>query len=83
MINLASQARTTTIRRCEIKLKASDIRDLVRKQMATEGLDPAGLPDHAEVTVMVPGGGDWSNTALDIDEHNVFVRWTEEETSDY
>ena len=29
-----------------------------------------GLPADAEIFVHVPGGGDWSNMDLDIDEHS-------------
>lgn len=34
------------------------------------------IPDNAEVFVTVPGGGDWSNTNLDIDDHSVEIVWT-------
>lgn len=35
------------------------------------------IPDHATVSFGVPGGGDWSNTDIDIDErHPVLVEWT-------
>lgn len=34
------------------------------------------VPPNAEVYVCVPGGGDWSNTSLDVDaECPVKVRW--------
>lgn len=39
------------------------------------------IPPNAEVYVQVPGGGDWSNTSLDVDkECPVFVRWQEQDT---
>ena len=38
------------------------------------------VPPDADVYIRVPGGGDWSNQKLSLDEHNVEVRWTEEET---
>jgi hypothetical protein len=39
------------------------------------------VPDHAEVVVLVPGGGDWSNMNLDIDrDTQVKVKFTETKT---
>lgn len=36
------------------------------------------IPDCASVTVRVPGGGDWSNTDLDIDrDTSITVTWEE------
>lgn len=37
------------------------------------------VPPDAEVFIRVPGGGDWSNQALSLDEHNVQVKWEETE----
>lgn len=36
-----------------------------------------GLPDNAKVFIGVPGGGDWSNIDLDVDdaENQVFATW--------
>lgn len=35
------------------------------------------IDDNATVTVQVPGGGDWSNMALDLDtETTVRIEWT-------
>lgn len=36
-----------------------------------------GIPKGAEIFVMVPGGGDWSNESLDIQTCPIEVRWTE------
>lgn len=37
-------------------------------------------PLNAEVTVLVPGGDDWTNTELDIDEETpIQITWTEVE----
>lgn len=43
--------------------------DLTREQVA-DALRLAGfnLPDNADIFVRVPGGGDWSNTDLMIDD---------------
>lgn len=47
-------------------------------------LNAAGveIPEDTEVRIYfaVPGGGDWSNTNIDIDaKHPVYVEWTIEE----
>jgi len=40
------------------------------------------VPDDADIYVRIPGGGDWSNTNLDIDaDSNLFVTWKTTETS--
>ncbi len=40
------------------------------------------IPDDAEIFAEVPGGGDWSNTNLDIGcDTNIHVRWTTVEES--
>lgn len=42
-----------------------------------------GLPKDARVYFVVPGGGDWSNTDIDIDRnHPICVEWTHTETVD-
>jgi hypothetical protein len=35
------------------------------------------LPVHAKVTLQVPGGGDYSNMALSVEEHPLRVEWKE------
>jgi hypothetical protein len=50
----------------------------VTGKLLVELLIAAGhyVPPNAEVYVCVPGGGDWSNTSLDVDtEHPIKVRW--------
>jgi hypothetical protein len=37
-----------------------------------------GLPDNARVFFDVPGGGDWSNERIDLDDHHrLYVTYTE------
>ncbi len=36
------------------------------KYSADDLIEALGLPDGAEITVRVPGGGDWSNTDLNL-----------------
>ena len=77
------------------KLIQTQIRRVTRKETTTEitlsrdalllMLRDAGIevPASAEVTVMVPGGADWSNTALHIDDDApVKVRFSEKTTEE-
>tara|TARA_R110000824_G_scaffold39346_3_gene119108 strand:- start:544 stop:753 length:210 start_codon:yes stop_codon:yes gene_type:complete len=44
--------------------------DMIRKAL--------GLPDNARVFFDVPGGGDWSNERIDLDDnHRLYVTYTE------
>lgn len=43
------------------------------KLIASLGYD---IPTNAVISVCVPGGGDWSNTSLDIDKDNpIQIEW--------
>lgn len=53
-MNITKSTRTTV----KISLTADDLKDKL------------GLPSNSEVFIHVPGGGDWSNTRLDIDSDN-------------
>jgi hypothetical protein len=34
------------------------------------------IPEDARVTISIPGGGDWSNSNLDLDDgHKIDIRW--------
>lgn len=55
----------------EVRLNHRNIRELLEQQ----GLD---IPTNARITIDVPGGGDWSNTSLDVDDANpVVITWSE------
>lgn len=47
--------KTSRYRR-EVKLTGAELREAL------------GLTDRTQITVHVPGGGDWSNTDLDLDD---------------
>lgn len=67
------ETKTTTILHHSVTLTATRIVELLRK-------DGVEIPDSLslQVTVRVPGGGDWSNTNLDItSETPVTVEWKE------
>ena len=51
-----------------VSLSADDMRGLLR-------LAGVEVPDNAEVAFRIPGGGDWSNTTLDVDDGELFVSW--------
>jgi hypothetical protein len=58
-----------------VKLTGEDIRVILSKQGYT-------IPELATVTVMVPGGGDYSGMTLDIDDDcPVVVSWKTRETA--
>ena len=41
------------------------------------------IPENADITVPVPGGGDWSNMILDIGtDSNIVIDWTETSTKE-
>lgn len=54
----------------KITLTGAEIRDLIR----TLGVK---VPADATISVYVPGGGDWSHSDLDINEHPVTIVWKE------
>lgn len=61
----------TTERRHEIVIDNVEIRELLRRT-------GYNIPATARIYFMVPGGGDWSNTDVDISsDHPVTVEWTE------
>jgi len=48
-------------------------RDEIIEFLRNKGRD---VPTSADIFVRVPGGGDWSNTNLDLDQDtSVFVTW--------
>lgn len=55
----------TTQTKTEYVFTADDLRDAL------------GLPAHAELFVAVPGGGDWSNRDLDLEENPLEARCVE------
>lgn len=77
------KAQTCVTRRFEIQLTREDIITAVKQEMKASGNSQMlNIPDSAEVEFYVPGGADWSNTSIEIDDENpVIVTWTEEESS--
>lgn len=70
--NMDIKTRTTTKKSHTVELDPEAIRGL---------LDIAGyeVPANASITISVPGGGDWSNTELDVTDTNpIRIEWTED-----
>lgn len=67
----------TTTTHFRLELSARELIDLVNGSLPTSLLPtPVSIPRSAEVTVHVPGGGDWSNTDLTIDNDlPVVITW--------
>ncbi len=66
------QKTTTT----NIKMEIS-ARDILDALVATGKIPKKLLKDIAQMYVHVPGGGDWSNTELDLFDHSVFIQITQ------
>ena len=62
---------TTTKHRLE--LTSVEIIEALRK-------DDYCIPKDADVFVTVPGGGDWSNTNLDLEDVPLVLTWSERKT---
>lgn len=78
----------TTIRktrietRNEIKITGAGLITLLNQELAAQGKGRP-IPANATVVVGVPGGGDWSNTSLDIDERTpICIAWKTIETEE-
>ena len=63
-----------TERHTRLQLSGTDIRLAIARHLEAEGMPD--LPRDAKLFVLVPGGGDWSNTSLDLDEYPIHVEWT-------
>ncbi len=75
MLPVSVSGTTVVTKTHTITLNREVIIDLLRK----EGIEVGAS---VEIFVSVPGGGDWSNTDLDISAScPLIVRWTESESS--
>lgn len=69
MIDIQRSTVVETTRRFDVRINGDQLRELLKS---------AGVlvPPGAEITFTVPGGGDWSNMSIDIDdEHPITVSW--------
>jgi hypothetical protein len=71
-MKLTKKVSVVTTERCVLKLDRDEIVRLLRHA-------GVNIPDGPDICVdfLVPGGGDWSNTTVDVDaEHPVTVAWS-------
>ena len=74
MPNLSRTTRTE--RRVTLRMTAEELLSLLRRD--GQAIPKSGV----DVTVRVPGGGDWSNTDIDVDSENpIKITFTEIESS--
>lgn len=68
-----------------VKTTTTDYHLTLDKKSIIKMLDNTGItiPPNAVITFHVPGGGDWSNSVIDVDEeHPIHVSWSTTETHD-
>jgi hypothetical protein len=71
------KTRTRITENHSLTITGDELRGLISQELAAMGKER--LPDDAYVYVQVPGGGDWSNTELDLSsETSLQIRWTVE-----
>lgn len=65
--------------KAELQIAVSDIAKLAKDQLRRLLVDADAKSVSVELHVRVPGGGDWSNTDLDLHEYPVqcVVTWTQ------
>jgi hypothetical protein len=73
---LTTKITTTVTKVHNCSLGKAEILQLLSQQLGKT------IPSNATVNVRVPGGGDWSDMDLDIEESPVQVSWAEETTSE-
>lgn len=77
MINFELKRSVTTTQRVTARITGKDLVDLINRELVANGTPETDIiPKDAEVFVRVPGGADWSNEDLDIDNHPIQVQWT-------
>lgn len=75
MVKLQVQERVITNRKVELKVDRRAILDMLQ----AHGFQ---VPDSATVSIHVPGGGDWSDTELFLDEPEQAIRVVYEEVTE-
>lgn len=72
-VKINTQITKTTS--CVVEIGRKEILEILRRNYHE-------IPDNALIYIMVPGGGDWSNTRLDIGvDVDLKVAWTTTEDS--
>lgn len=66
--------RVVRTKEVSMELSAADILELLRR--AGHDVPASAASSGLRIYFAVPGGGDWSNTDIDIDEkHPLYVEW--------
>lgn len=79
-MNIKEQTRTRVTKKHHATLRGVDVLSAINQELAAQGINR--IPEDAYIFVTVPGGGDWSNTELDLNEHEVEIKWTVETGED-
>jgi hypothetical protein len=72
--------KTRTEERHGMRITGKELLECINQELAASGAPR--IPKDASVVVSVPGGGDWSNTDLDLNDHPVTISWTVVEDSE-
>lgn len=76
-MDLVHRKRVRTTETFRIEVKGPELLQVLSQELKAQDKGP--IPEDASIAVWVPGGGDWSNTDLDLNEHPVVIEWTVEE----
>lgn len=57
----------------ELTITREELLGLIHNQ---DIADPPDIPDYAEVTIAIPGGGDWGNMDLDLRDAPIRITCT-------
>jgi hypothetical protein len=66
--------RVTTERTHHITLDDEFLRVAINQELKAQGEEP--MAENARMYVSVPGGGDWSNTELELSDAPLNIQWT-------
>jgi hypothetical protein len=70
---------TTTRHSIRMEVLRKHLIDALNQELKADG-SRVRIPNDADVIVAVPGGGDWSNTELDVGvDHPLIIKWSEVE----
>lgn len=68
--------RVTVTRHNSLVIDNAELRDMLRQRGFS-------VPANARIYFSVPGGGDWSNTDIDIDKDNpISIEWVVEQVQE-
>jgi hypothetical protein len=72
--------RTRITEKFSAVLDREELLQAINNELAAQG--EKRIPEDAYLFITVPGGGDWSNTQLDLAEHHLEILWTVESGDD-